>query len=147
MKPFSLIEKAFFLKKIRLFSELDFELLLSIAEKMHDDDYDANEKIFTNGQVANRIYFIAHGTVELSDSRMRSLGELTVGEYFGDESLFNDAARSYMAVCKKDALLLTLSRSHLLSIISECPSVAVSLLQSYAHALPCRFNKLAESVP
>jgi CRP-like cAMP-binding protein len=142
MKPFSLIEKAFFLKKVRLFSELDLELLLSIAEKMHDDDYDASEKVFTNGQVANRIYFIAQGNVQLSDSRMRPLAELSAGEFFGDESLFNDAPRTYMASCKTDSLLLTLSRSHLLSIISECPSVAVSLLQSYAHALPCRFLKL-----
>jgi CRP-like cAMP-binding protein len=138
MKPFSLIEKTFFLKKIRLFAELDFELLLSIAEKMHDDDYDANEKVFTAGQVANRIYFIAHGTVELTDSKMRPLGELSVGDCFGDESLFNDTPRAYAAVCKTDALLLTLSRSHLLSIISECPSIAVSLLQSYSQALPCR---------
>jgi CRP/FNR family transcriptional regulator/CRP/FNR family cyclic AMP-dependent transcriptional regulator len=142
MRPFSLIEKAFFLKKVKLFSELDFELLLSIAEKMHDDDYDANEKVFTNGQVANRVYFIAQGTVELSDTRMKWIGELSAGEFFGDESLFNDEPRSYMAACKTDALLLTLSRSHLLSIISECPSVAVALLQSYAHALPCRLLKV-----
>jgi len=142
MKPFSLVEKAFFLKKVKLFAELDFELLLSIAEKMHDDDYDANEKIFTSGQVANRIYFIAQGSVELFDSKMRSLGILSTSDYFGDESLFNDAPRAYMTVCKTDALLLTLSRSHLLSIISECPSVAVSLLQSYSNALPCRFRKL-----
>lgn len=142
MKPLSLIEKAFFLKKVRLFSELDFELLLSIAEKLYDDDYDAQEKVFTNGQVANRIYFIAQGTVQLSDERMRKLSELSATDFFGDESLFNDAPRTYSATCKTDAILLTISRSHLLSIISECPSVAVSLLQSYAHVLPCRHLKL-----
>ncbi len=146
MKALSLIEKAFFLKKVRIFSELDFELLLSIAEKMHDDDYDAQEKVFTNGQVANRIYLIAQGTVQLSDPRMKPLIDLSAGEFFGDESLFNDAPRSYTAICKTDALLLTLSRSHLLSVISECPSVAVSLLQSYAHALPCRFLKMGASI-
>jgi len=134
----SLIEKAFFLKKVRIFHELDLELLLSIAEKLHEDDYDAGEKIFTPGQVANRIYFIAQGTVLISDEKMKPLAELSAGEYFGDESLFNEQSRSYIAVCKKDALFLTLSRSHLLSIISECPSVAVTLLQAYAQQLPCR---------
>ncbi|MDE3046289.1 MAG: cyclic nucleotide-binding domain-containing protein [Verrucomicrobiota bacterium] len=141
MKPFSLIEKTFFLKKQRLFAELDFELLLSIAEKLHDDDYDAQEKIFLCGQVANRIYFIAIGSVQLFDERMRLIAELPAGDFFGDESLFNELPRSYTAVCKTDALLLTLSRSHLLSTISECPSVAVSLLQIYANNLPCRFMK------
>jgi CRP-like cAMP-binding protein len=141
MKTLSLIEKAFFLKKVRIFSGLDFELLLAIAEKLHDDDYDAEEKVFLSGQVANRIYFIAEGTVQLLDERMGLRAALKQTDFFGDESLFNDAPRTYAAVCKTDAMLLTLSRSHLLSIISECPTVAVSLLQIYAHALPCRFLK------
>jgi CRP-like cAMP-binding protein len=137
----SLIEKAFFLKKVKLFNELDLELLLAVAEKLHEDDYDAEEKIFATGQVANRIYCIASGTVQILDDRMKVVCELTVGDYFGDESLFNEQPRGYSAICKTDALFLTLSRSHLLSIISECPSVAVALLQAYAQQLPCRHLK------
>ncbi|MBI3901027.1 MAG: cyclic nucleotide-binding domain-containing protein, partial [Chlamydiia bacterium] len=128
----SLIEKAFFLKKVRIFNDLDLELLLAIAEKLHEDDYDAGEKIFTPGQVANRIYLIEKGVVQIFDTTLHLQAELLVGDYFGDESLFNEQSRSYSAICKSDALFLTLSRSHLLSIISECPSVAVSLLQTYA---------------
>lgn len=138
----SLIEKAFFLKKVRIFSDLDLELLLAIAEKLHEDDYDAGEKIFVPGQVANRIYLIEKGVVQIFDRTGQAQGELSSGDYFGDESLFNEHARGYTAKCKSDALFLTLSRSHLLSIISECPSVAVSLLQTYAHLLPCRHGKI-----
>lgn len=134
----SLIEKAFFLKKMRLFSELDLEILLAIAEKLHEDDYEKDEKVFTPGQVANRIYLIMEGTVQILDDQKKSLCELHAGDYFGDESLFNEQPRSYAAVCKTDALFFTISRSHLLSIISECPSVAVTLLQSYSQLLPCR---------
>lgn len=140
----SLIEKAFFLKKLRLFNELELELLLAIAEKLHEDDYDAEEKIFVSAQVANRIYFIEEGKVEIYDDKSKLLCELTKGNYFGDESLFNEQPRAYGAICKTDTLLLSLSRSHLLSIISECPSVAVSLLQTYSQRLPCRFK---ETVP
>jgi CRP-like cAMP-binding protein len=134
----SLIEKAFFLKKVRLFTELDLELLLAVAEKLHEDDYEADEKIFTSGQVANRIYLIVEGVVQILDERMKPLAELGPGDYFGDESLFNDQPRAYAAVCQTDALFLTLSRSHLLGVLSECPSVAVALLQSYSQHLPCR---------
>jgi CRP-like cAMP-binding protein len=147
MKPLSLIEKAFFLKKVRLFAELDFELLLSVAEKLHDDDYDAQEKVFSSGQVANRIYFIASGIILLHDERMRPIAELGAAEFFGDESLFNDSPRAYGATCKTDAMLLTLSRSHLLSILSECPTVALSLLQSYATASPSRHTKTSAPSP
>jgi CRP-like cAMP-binding protein len=136
----SLIEKAFFLKKVRLFNELDLELLLAIAEKLHQDDYDAGEKIFIPGQVANRIYIIFEGSVQISDEKGRPLQDLAPGDYFGDESLFNDQTRGYAATAKKNSLLFTLPRSHLLSIISECPSVAVSLLQAYSLQLPCRYK-------
>ncbi len=142
----SLIEKAFFLKKLRLFNELDLEILLAIAEKLHEDDYDANEKVFTSGQVANRIYLIVKGTVQIADDRMKPYTELGSGDYFGDESIFNDQPRSYAAICKTDTLFLTLSRSHLLSTISECPSVAVSLLQSYSQQLPCRYKGVSTQV-
>lgn len=140
----SLIEKAFFLKKIRLFNELELELLLAIAEKLHEDDYDADEKIFSIGQVANRIYLIVEGQVEILDEKSKGLTKLKSGHYFGDESLFNEQPRAYSAICKTDSVLLSLSRSHLLSIISECPSVAVSLLQAYAKKLTCIFK---ETVP
>lgn len=136
----SLIEKAFFLKKIRLFNELELELLLAIAEKLHVDDYDADEKIFGLGQVANRIYFIVDGKIEIFDEKSKLLTELSNGNYFGDESLFNEQPRGYAASSKTDSEILSLSRSHLLSIISECPSVAVALLQSYSQQLPCRFK-------
>ena len=134
----SLIEKAFFLKKLRLFNDLDLELLLAISEKLHIDEYDKDEKVFTIGQVANRIYLIVEGTVQLFNDKMRPITELQAGDYFGDEALFNEQTRSYAAICKTDTLFLTLSRSHLLSIISECPSVAVTLLQTYSQQLPCR---------
>ena len=78
----SLIEKAFFLKKVRLFSDLELELLLAIAEKLHEDDYDAGEKIFIPGQVANRIYFIEEGTVQVCDERLKPFCELGRGDYF-----------------------------------------------------------------
>jgi len=71
---------------------------------------------------------------------MKPLVELHPGDYFGDESIFNEQPRGYAAICKTDTLFLTLSRSHLLSTISECPSVAVSLLQSYSQQLPCRYK-------
>jgi CRP-like cAMP-binding protein len=140
MKPLNLIEKAFFLKKVKIFADLDLDLLLAVAEKLHDDDYDQNERIFAHNQTANRMFFIIQGTVQILDERMRPLCELGSGDCFGDESLFNELPRSYSAICKSDTHLLILSRSHLLSVISECPSVAVALLQSYAQTLNCRLK-------
>ena len=142
MKPFGLIEKAFFLKKVRVFRELDLELLLAIAEKLHADEYDKDEVVFTSGHVANRLYFIVDGTVAILDERKQLIQTLSHHELFGDEALFSQKQRGYHVLCTTDSLLLTLSRSHLLSIISECPSVAVAFLHLYSEELPCRHVKI-----
>ncbi len=138
MKHLSLIEKAFFLKRTKIFSDLDLDLLLAVADKISQDLYEKEETVFTMNQVANRMYLIAHGSVKILDAEGKVVSELSPPEFFGDESLFNEKPRTYTALCKTDALLLTLSRSHLMTIISECPSVATSLLQCYAHPLACR---------
>jgi CRP/FNR family transcriptional regulator, cyclic AMP receptor protein len=140
MKHYSLIEKAFFLKKVKILADLDLDLLLAVAEKLLHDEYDQKEQIFPLHQAANRMYIIYEGTVQILDEHMRSVCELNSGDFFGDESLFNEQPRSYFAVCKTDVHLLILSRSHLLSVISECPSVAVALLQCFANPFPCRLK-------
>jgi CRP/FNR family transcriptional regulator, cyclic AMP receptor protein len=132
MKQLSLIEKAFFIKKIRLFQDLDLDLLVAIADKMHQDIYDANEKVFEIDQRANRMYFIIKGKVVITSNTNTQLEELSETNYFGDESLFNEKPRLYNATCSTDALFMTLTRTNLMTIISECPSVAIMLLQNYS---------------
>ncbi len=55
-----------------------------------------------------------------------------------DVCLFNENPRTYSAICTSNTLFLTLSRTNLLTIISECPTVAVSLLKCYTKAISCR---------
>ena len=135
MKQLSLIEKAFFLKKITLFQELDLDLLVAIADKINQDIYDKKEKVYEINHRPKRMYLIAQGAVELKDDQGTTQVLLSTKDFFGDESLFSNTPRSYIAVCKTDTLLLTLSKNNLITIISECPTVAISLLQRYAKKL------------
>ena len=135
MKQLSLIEKSFFLKKIKLFQDLDLDLLVAIADKMHQDIYDANEKVFEIDQRANRMYFIVKGKVRITNKSNTPIEELSITHFFGDESLFNEKPRLYNATCITDTLFMTLTRTSLMTIISECPSVAIMLLQNYSKNL------------
>lgn len=137
MKQLSLIEKTFFLKKVTLFEELDLDLLFAIADKMQQDIFDPNENVFQKGQTANRMYIIVRGSVTIQNDSGVSQ-QLHDTDFFGDEGLFNEQKRTYQATCASETLLLTLSRSDLLFIIAECPSVAVSLLRTYTQDFSCR---------
>lgn len=132
MSKITLIDKAFFLKRTPLFNGLDLDLLLAIADKLQVATFEKGETVFAINEEAFRMYFIVKGSVEIRDARRNVLATLKREEFFGDESLFNDKGRAYEVFCKTETTLLTLSRTNLLAIISECPSVAVGLLQAYA---------------
>lgn len=146
MKKLTLIDKAFQLKKTPLFGSLDLDLLLPIAEKLIPIDYDAGEIIFSANDDAQRMYFIYKGTVEIKEKQSRVIATLHDNEFFGDESLFSDKTRAYSAIAKSDTILFALSKTNLLTIISECPSVAIGLLQVYASITPFRARSNMENI-
>lgn len=125
MKQLNLIDKAFLLKKTSLFGALDLDLLLTLSDKMEMRHFNEGDLIFKKGQDGNQMYLILSGEVQIEDHL------LMAGEFFGDEAIFNERPRRYSAHCKEKASLLTMSRNHLLSIIAECPSVALALLKKY----------------
>lgn len=131
-KTLTLIDKAFFLKQTSLFDALDLDLLLSISHQMETLTFKAKSSVFLCESVAQKLYLIMEGVVELRDGQKRILTQLDPGDFFGDEALFNDRPRAYEAFCPEGTLLIALSRSHLLSILAECPTVALRLLEAYA---------------
>lgn len=132
MKPLTLIDKAFLLKKNILFTSLDIDLLLTIGDKMEVEEYKKGAKIFEIGQDGNRLYIIVEGIILIKNQQQTTLAELTSLDTFGDEAVLSEKPRAYDAVCHTDTLLLTLSQSHLLAILAECPSVSAALLEAYA---------------
>lgn len=138
MKSLTLVDKAFFLKKTTLFGALDLGLLLAIADKLSLVFFDAGKTIFGSGEDAVRMYFVVKGTVEIFNGQRQSTALLGEDDFFGDEAIFNEKARTYEAVSKTDTVLLVLSKTNLLNIISECPSVAIGFIQAYTSATPFR---------
>ena len=138
MKELSLIEKAFFLKNTTLFNDLDLDLLIAIADKMHQDIYEKDEKVFEINQIANRMYFIVKGSIRILDENLKIIKLLQSNDFFGDESLFNEKPRTYNVNCFEDTLFLSISKTNLFNIISGCPSVAISLLNTYSHNMKHR---------
>lgn len=141
MKRLTLIDKAFILKSSPLFAQLDLDLLLPIADKLSIIDCDKDDQIFTIGDDAHRMYFTVKGSVFIRDQQHNTLATLGPNDFFGDEALFSENQRAYEAVCASDSVLLALSRTNLFTIISECPTVAIGLLNAYASTTPFRYRK------
>ena len=138
MKRLTLIDKAFLLKRTPLFGTLDLDLLLTIADKLNAAAFETEDLIFGANEEANRMYFIVKGKVAILSSGGTPICTLAEGDFFGEESLFNNKPRAYQAKSLGETLLLTLSRTNLSTIISECPSVAVGFLQVYTSTMDFR---------
>lgn len=132
MKHLTQIDKAFLLKKTPLFASLDVDLLLTVSDKFESEHYKKGTKIFEVDQESGRIYLLIEGSVLISHRQGAPLAELRPLEIFGDEGVLSEKKRGYDAFCQTDAFLLTLSQSHLLAILGECPTVAITLLEMYA---------------
>ncbi|MDB6082104.1 MAG: cyclic nucleotide-binding domain protein [Chlamydiia bacterium] len=144
MTPYTIIEKAFFLKKTQLFQELDLDLLLVIADKAELRSCIHGEHLFSINQDAHRIYVILQGIVIITNDEEQEQARLLAGDFFGDESLFNQEPRGYTAQAEglEETIVLTISRTHLIEIILECPQVAIAIIRSYAAVTPFRKRKL-----
>lgn len=141
MKHLSLIEIAFFLKKISIFEDLDLDLLLAIADKMNQDIYDKNEKVFEINQKPIKMYFIAIGEVRLLDKNKKIIKDISQKTFFGEESIFNERLREYSSICITDTLLLNLTKTNLITIMTEAPIVAISLLEIFSKNVSCKYLK------
>lgn len=144
-KQINLIDKTFLLKKTSLFGNLDLDLLLAISDKMESVVYKRGSACLKLGGTANKMYLITEGSVEIKSPRGEVFAEISAGDFFGDESIFSERPHAYEAYCLTDVLLLALSRSHLFSIISECPSVAINLLRVYTS--PIDFRSRSQPLP
>ncbi len=145
MKRLTLVDKAFLLKSTPLFASLDLDELLPIADKLSQSSFSPSEAIFREGDPALRMYVIAKGSVELFNVNGEIISTLTAVDFFGDESIFNDQPRAYSSRSCSDSILLSISRTNLMTIISECPSVAVGLLKVYTASMPLRPRLSKES--
>ena len=138
MKEFNLLDKALLLKDSLLFHELDLDLLLAIAYKMDLLHYTKDQFIFSEGQEALSIYLIVQGKISILNANLHPITNLKTGDFFGDESIFNQKKRAYSAKSHSTSILLSLGSHDLFEIIKECPQIAIKLLNNYTDNLSFR---------
>lgn len=131
MKVLTLIDKAFILKRTPMFGMLDLDLLLVISDKLEALPLHPGDYVFASGEAASRMFFVVKGVIQVVDMQKKQIALLHPPEFFGDEALLSEAPRKYDARCQTESLLLSLSKTNLLTILSECPQVAIGLLQAY----------------
>lgn len=122
------------LRLIELFSDIDEGFLELLSGHLVSECYEANQIVFTEGDRADRFYFIVYGKVKVfvEDKERRVLCQ---GDYFGEIALLYETLRTATVRTQTPALFLTLSRNLFQKLLTQYPSVYSEIEQTALYRL------------
>ncbi|QRN83325.1 cyclic nucleotide-binding domain-containing protein [Chloroflexota bacterium] len=119
-------ERIEILKQSSLFGYLTPGELNRLAGLFKSSTCAEGEPIFEEGEPSETIFFVFEGEVDLTAIHKREervFTSLRRGDYFGEESLFEDDPRYYTAIAATDVVLLTLDVDSYLYIYPDLPDI------------------------
>lgn len=112
-------------------------------------EYDRGATIFIRGERANAIYIVAEGWVKLFRIAPKGseavVGVITKGQSFGEAVAFRDDVYPVSAEAVTDCTLIRIEAETILRLITEQPSIAVSILSAtftHLHSLISQVEQL-----
>jgi CRP-like cAMP-binding protein len=127
------------IQAVPMFSGLDPEDLLLVARATTEVHFDSGERIYREGDPGTELLLIVGGAAEVTRSRgeQRQIIETySQGEHVGELSLLYGGDRSADVDAGPEGLHgLILSKTDLISILEERPSVALGMLSTLARRL------------
>lgn len=127
---FDILDRVLFLKKSELFTAVPAHNLVTLAESMQLVHYSEGDTISEEGNVANHLYLVKSGAVELRKKDIL-LWEIEVGGAYGEAGLFCGSVRTQSAIAKRDCEIYVLNKTALKKLIAATPSLAVAMLSVF----------------
>ncbi len=126
------------LKNVALFKNLSLDELLLIDKSLEQQQVLAGETIFTEGSWGSHFYIIADGKIQIAkeiDGETQNLKQLSVGEYFGEMTLFDEVPHWDSAIALQDSLLLKLDKNRFISMMTQRPHILMEICRFLSQRL------------
>jgi hypothetical protein len=131
------------LRRIKILAGMGDEQLERFAQFMEAEKVPQWSVIVRQGDHGDSMYFILEGELRV---RINVLGKetilttLSVGEFFGDISLFDQGPRSADVVANTDSLVIKLSAGGFDALAKEAPEIATPFLRALGRTLTARIR-------
>ena len=133
----SLSDIAAFLKTVRVFAGIEDVDLAELALRMRERSLKKGQVLFRENDAGSEMFIIRRGAMIISKPVTgkveQVLARMSVGDFFGEMSLFDHAGRSATLQAETDATLLTLDRASVEHLVRNSPRAAAAFLQSLVH--------------
>ncbi len=133
------------LTRLKLFADFTPEALEPFARAMVEESYSPFSYIVQQGGHGDAMYFVLQGRVGVSTHGQVTesfLANLTLGDTFGEMSLFDPGPRSADVRAENDVILLKLTAEALGWICAGQPSAANPFLRNVAKLLSARMRQM-----
>ena len=123
-------DKLAILRRIALFTSCDEEQLHLIAERSRLVEYKKGETIYREGDLAEALYIIASGRLQVftvTDGQKQLYTVLHNGDTFGEVSLLTGETHSATVEALNDTLVLELQKRDFEDLINRIPSLVLHL--------------------
>ena len=125
-----------FLQGIKFFERLRMKELVKFIPTMHHRKYTRDEVVFFSKDPSQALYLVKRGQVNLTiDIRdnFETIMEINRGEAFGENSLLENAKRTYTAIITSyEAELIVIPHFALQEIFDSNPKIKAKMMTSLA---------------
>jgi len=128
---------AAFLKTVRVFGEIDDIDLGELALRLRERSLKKGQVLFHEGDAGSEMFIIRRGAMIVSKPVTgkveQVLARMSVGDFFGEMTLFDREPRSATLQAETDATLLTLDRDSVEHLARNSPRAAAAVFRSLVH--------------
>lgn len=135
--------------KVPIFENLNNEELLEIVQTINHKEYSKGDVIFTEGNIANTLYFINEGKIKLykytKDGKEQILHVLSEGDFFGELDLIKPSKYGFNAKAIINAKICTLTKDEMKDIMMKNPEIGIKVLETVGERLS-KVENLAQNL-
>ena len=131
--------KVWYLRQNRLFAQASDEGIENCEHLFVMTELPRRTMVFDQGDPTRLVYLIKRGKIRIArltpDGKEVTVAVLGAGDIFGEETLFEQATRTTIAVCLEDTLVCTAKADDLFALLSRDPRLALNVAKILSERL------------
>lgn len=130
----SLLERVLLLKRSEMFGQVGADDLRYVAQALKEEYFFNGDRVFEINDSGDHMYLIETGHIGISTSEDVDSRDLVAtlgpGDSFGEMNILDDLPRSATAHVLNDAVLLSLEKAQLNTLIRSYPELGIGLIRA-----------------
>lgn len=125
------LQKVEFMRSVDLFSQATVEELLRLAAIAGEIHFDAAETIFREGDIADALYLVLEGQVELTRAASAEAGVIAPGQAVGIYSVLTREPRYFTVRALQDTFALKILAEDFYDLLSHNTEILFSIFKLF----------------